>query len=155
MSTHEVNKAKLALAASGALSPEEARQVAQHARECADCRRELEVWGAYARGLGQLPQPQIPLGLVARTQARVLRERADAADRRRSSLLFGALAVFAWVFNFAAWFLARALTGGVFEVLGTNLMNAAPWFLVSSMLTWITGAVAAVTLSRDGQRRFL
>jgi len=155
MNEHEATRSKLALAASGALSPEEARQVEQHARECADCRRQLEVWGTYARGLGQLPQPQIPIGLVARTQARILRERADAADRRRSGLMFGGLAVFSWAFNFAVWFLVRAVTGGVLEVFGANLMNATPWFLVSSMLAGITGAVAAVTLSRYGQRRFI
>lgn len=155
MSTHEEMKAKLALAASGALSPEEARQVEQHARECADCRRELESWGAYARGLGQLPQPTIPLGLVARAQARVLRERAEAADRRRSSLMFGALAVFSLASSFAVWWAAQTLTGGVLAVFGINLVSAGPWFLVSSLMTWITAAAAAVTLNRYGERRFL
>lgn len=155
MSSHEANKARLVLAAAGALSPEELRQVEQHARECEVCRRELEVWGGYARGLGQLPQPELPLGLVARTQARVLRERAGAADRRRSSLMFGALAVFSWVNSLVVWSVARALTGGVLEVFGTNLVSAGPWFLGFSMVAWITAAVAAVTLGRYGERRFL
>ena len=154
MSTHEVNKARLALAVAGALSPEELRQVEQHARECEACRRELEVWGVYTRGLGQLPQPALPLGLVARTQARVLRERAEAGDRRRSSLMFGALAVFSLAITFAVWWVARVLTGGVLEVFGMNLVSAGPWFLVFSMVAWITAAVAAVTLGRYGERRF-
>lgn len=153
MSTHD--KSRLALAAAGALSPNETRQVEQHTRECAECRRELEMWGTYARGLGRLPQPALPLGLVARTQARVLRERADGADRRRGVLLFGCLAVFSWAFNFAVWFIVRALVGGVFEVFGVNLINAAPWFLVSSVAAWITAVAVALTLSRFGQRRFV
>jgi anti-sigma factor RsiW len=153
MSTHEVNRAKLALAAAGSLPPEELQQVEQHARECPACRRELEVWGAYARGLGQLPQPMLPLGLVARTQARVLRERTEAAERRRSGLMFGAFAVFSWAFSFAVWSVAQALTGGVLEVFGTNLVSAGPWFLVSSVMAWITAATAAVTLGRYSERR--
>jgi anti-sigma factor RsiW len=153
MSKHEVTRAKLALAAAGSLPPEELQQVEQHARECPACRRELEVWGAYARGLGQLPQPMLPLGLVARTQARVLRERTEAAERRRSGLMFGAFAVFSWAFSFAVWSVAQALTGGVLEVFGTNLVSAGPWFLVSSVMAWITAATAAVTLGRYSERR--
>ena len=155
MSTHELNRARLALAAAGALSPEELQQVEQHVRECQACRRELDVWGVVARGLGQLPQPMLPPGLVARTQARVLRERAEAADRRRSGLMFGAFAVFSWAFSFAVWSVAQALTGGVLEVFGTNLVSAGPWFLVSSVMAWITAAAAAVTLGRHGERRLL
>lgn len=155
MSTHEVNRAKLALAAAGALPTEELQQVEQHARECPACRRELEVWSAYTRGLGQQPQPMLPLGLIARTQARVLRERAEAAERRRSGLMFGAFAVFSWAFSFAIWSVARALTGGVLEVFGTNLVSAGPWFLVSSVMAWITAAAAAVTLGRHSERGLL
>jgi hypothetical protein len=155
MSKHETNRAKLALAAAGALSNEELLEVEQHARECQICRRELEVWGVYTRGLGQLPQPTLPVGLVARTQARVLRERADAADRRRSGLMLGALAVFSWATSFAVWSVARAVTGGVLEVFGMNLVSAWPWFLVSSMTASITAAAVAATLSRRGERRFL
>jgi hypothetical protein len=155
MSTHEVNKAKLALAAAGALTPEELRQVEQHARECQACRRELEVWGVYTRGIGQLPQPALPLGLVARTQQRVLRERAEAVERKRSGLMIGAFAVFSWAFSFAVWSVAQVLTGGVLEVFGTNLVSAGTWFFVSSVMAWITAAAAAATLGRYSERRLL
>src|SRR6185295_15184640 len=107
MSTHELNRAKLALAAAGALPQEELLQVEQHARQCPVCLRELEVWSVYARGLGQLPQPTLPLGLVARTQAKVLSERADAADRRRDAVMLGFLAAFSWASSVAFWVVAR------------------------------------------------
>jgi anti-sigma factor RsiW len=155
MSAHDVNKGKLALAAAGALPPEELQQVEQHARECPACRRELEVWGSYTRGIGQLPQPMLPPGLVARTHARVLREREEAAERRRNALMCGAFAVFSWAFSFAVWSVTQVLTGGVLEVFGTNLVSAGPWFLGSSVMAWITAATAAVTLGRQGQRRLL
>jgi hypothetical protein len=154
MSRHELIRSKVALAASRVLSPEEAREVEQHARECVACRRELEVWGFYSRGLGGLPQPALPLGLVARTQARILRERADATERRRHAVLLGGLAVFSWLVNLAFWSVARALTGGVLEVLGMNLVSAFSWFLVSSMLALITAAVSAGMLGGRGVRRF-
>jgi hypothetical protein len=155
MNSHERISAKLTLAAAGALSREELQEVEQHARECAACRRELGVWGVYARGLGQLPQPTLPLGLVARTQATVLRRREAAAERRRGTLLFAAFAVFSWGFNFAVWWVARALTGGELEVFGTNLVGAVPWFLVSSVMAGITAAAAAAMLGRSGERRLL
>ncbi len=155
MSSHELTRSKLAFAASGGLSPEEVREVDQHARECVACRRELEIWGFYARELGGLPQPALPLGLVARTQARILRERADATERRRHAVLLGVLAVFSWLVNLAFWSIARALTGGVLEVLGMNLVSAFSWFLVSSMLALITAAVSAGMLGGRGVRRFL
>jgi anti-sigma factor RsiW len=153
MTPHE-SRATLALAASGGLSPEEARKVEQHLRECPECRRELETWGAYTRGLAELPQPTLPLGLVARTQARVLREREGAVARRRQALLLGSLAVFSWLVHAALWSAARVVTGGVLEVFGVNLVSAFSWFVVYSMLAVITATVSAVMLGRDRVRRF-
>jgi|SRR6185295_5627491 len=153
MSTHELNRAKLALAAAGALPQEELLQVEQHARQCPVCLRELEVWSVYARGLGQLPQPTLPLGLVARTQAKVLSERADAADRRRDAVMLGFLAAFSWASSVAFWVVARALTGGVLEAFGTNWVGAVPWFLASALLAWMTAAAAAITLGRRREIR--
>jgi predicted anti-sigma-YlaC factor YlaD len=153
MNTHETNKARLALAEAGALTREELLEVQQHARECESCRGELERWGLYAQALRQQPQPVLPMDLVARTQARVLLAREEAADRRRSNLMFGAFAVFSWSLNFAAWYVARVVTGGVWEVLGTNLVSASSWFVMSSILACTTAAVAAVALRMERERR--
>lgn len=153
MNTHETNKARLALAAAGALTREELLEVQQHARECESCRGELESWGLYAQALRQQPQPVLPIDLVARTQARVLRQREEAAERRQSNLMFGALAAFSWSINFAVWFVVRVWTGGVLEVYGTNLLSTGSWFVISSILACTTAAVAAVALSAERERR--
>ncbi|MBZ5634786.1 MAG: zf-HC2 domain-containing protein [Acidobacteriia bacterium] len=156
MTEHESVRAMLALAAAGALDPEEVRRVEQHAQGCERCRRDLETWAVYTRGLRKLPQPSAPEGLVQRTQARILQERAGAAARRRSELFLGALAIFGWVAGWSFWTLARAVTGGSLNVLGANLMNGLTWSLVSTALVWMTAATAALMLGRRREmRRFL
>ena len=102
------------------------------------------------------PQPAAPKGLVQRTQARILRDRAHAADRRRSELLLGALVVFGWASGWVFWTLARVATGGNLNVLGTNLVSGLTWSLVSTVLVWMTAATAALMLGRRREmRRFL
>ena len=156
MTEHESVRAMLALAASGTLGPEEQRRVDQHARECEQCRRDLETWAAYAQGLRRLPQPSAPEGLVQRTQARILQERAHAADRGRSEWLLAALAIFGWGSGWAFWTLARAITGGSLNVFGANVMNGLTWSLASTVLVWMTAATAALMLGRRREmRRYL
>ena len=153
--SHEFVRSQLPLAAAGALSHEELRVVTDHASACESCRRELEVWGLYGKGLQQLPQPVIPADLFARTHRSVLRDRAESLERRRNAWMLCALAVFSWVTSFGFWIVVRALTGGTLEVLGANLVDAGPWILFSSILTWITAGVAAATLgSQRYTRRF-
>jgi hypothetical protein len=153
---HEWIRAQLPLAAAGALGSDELSELLQHAGKCELCRRELELWGSYARGLRELPQPVIPADLISRTHRAVLKDRAETLDRRTNGLMLGALAVFSWVISFAFWIVVRAVTGGTWELLGTNVVAAGPWLLFSSMLTWITAGVAAVTLGSQRQaRRFL
>ncbi|HLY20748.1 MAG TPA: zf-HC2 domain-containing protein [Bryobacteraceae bacterium] len=150
MSGHESIKELLALAAGGALDAPEQRRLEEHARECPACRRELEIWSAYSQGLHQLPQPAAPAQLVERTRARVWQERASAADRRWDEMMLGALALFAWTVGLTAWFVARIFTGGALVFLGTNLVRFGTWSAISTVLVWLTAAVAALAL---GKRR--
>ena len=80
MSTHESIRNMLPLSAAGALNQQEQLQVEAHARNCEICRTELDAWSVYAAGLRGLPQPAAPADLIARTQARILRERETAAS---------------------------------------------------------------------------
>jgi len=156
MSEHESVRAMLPLAAAGVLGPEETRRVEQHSESCELCRRDLETWSAYTQGLRKLPQPSAPEGLVQRTQARILQQRAHAADRRKSELMLGALAIFGWGSGWALWTLARAITGGSLNVFGANLVNGLTWSLVSMAVAGITAATAALMLGRGREmRRFL
>lgn len=150
MSEHECMREVLALAAAGTLDPGEQRRLDQHVRECAACRRELETWCGYAAGLRRLPQPPVPATLVERTRARILQERAAAADRRWDDLMLAALALFAWTVGLSFWFLLRVFAGGALVIMGTNLLRLGTWSALSTVLVWLTAAVAALAL---GKRR--
>lgn len=140
----------LALAAAGALDAQEQRRLQEHARECAACRREMEIWSGYSQGLRQLPQPPIPAQLMERTRARLVEEHAAAADRRWDELMLGALALFAWTVGLTFWLVARIVTGGQLIFMGANLVRFGTWSAGSTVLVWLTAAVAAIAL---GKRR--
>jgi hypothetical protein len=150
MTEHDVIAAMLPLAASGALDAREQRRVEDHARQCPPCRREMEIWSGYAQGLGQLPQPSVPAQLMERTRLRLVSERAAAADRRWDELMLGALVLFAWTLGLTFWFVARIVTGGELVVMGANLVRFGTWSAGSTVLVWLTAAVAAIAL---GKRR--
>lgn len=156
MNEHESVRAMLPLAVSGLLGPEDVCRVEEHARTCELCRSDLETWSAYAQGLRKLPQPSAPAGLMERTRARIIQEHAVAAGRRRHAWLLGALVAFGWMSSLAFWVVARALTGGVFTVMGVNLVSGVAWSLGSTVLAWTTVAAAAMMLGRGREmRRFL
>jgi predicted anti-sigma-YlaC factor YlaD len=140
----------LALAAAGALDAPQQRRLEEHARECSACRRQLEIWNSYSQGLRNLPQPPVPTQLMERTRARLLNERATTADRRWDALMLGALALFAWTVGLTFWFVARIVTGGELMIMGANLVRFGTWSAGSTVLVWLTAAVAALAL---GKRR--
>ena len=155
MNDHEKIRTQVALAAAGALSQDESVQVQRHLKECETCRREFEIVGSYAGGLRQLPQPTIPADLVARTQARILVTRAGVTNHGDAAMFVG-MAVLSWVMTLSTWVAIRMLAGGSLNVLGTNLLSPAPWFLTSFAVTSATAGVAALMLrSRREARRTL
>ncbi|HLQ77240.1 MAG TPA: zf-HC2 domain-containing protein [Terriglobia bacterium] len=151
MNIHASIRAMLPLAAADALDAEEMRQVEQHVRSCDECRRELDTWGVYTAGLQRLPQPSVPVHLIARTQEQVLREHEHSATLRSGSLMFSGLAIYAWVVNIALWGVARVVTGGKLCVLGTNLLSLETWLLVSFIVGGTTAVTAALALKHHGE----
>jgi predicted anti-sigma-YlaC factor YlaD len=151
MNTHESIRKMLPLAAAGALDSQQQLQVESHVRGCESCRIELDEWAVAASGLRKLPQPLVPAGLLARTQARVLRERAAAASMRWNGVALCGLGVFSWITSVAVWLIVRELSGGKFEVLGTNLVSAGPWFLVSFVVASITATATALLVGNRGE----
>ena len=151
MNTHESIQKMLPLAAAGALSEREQLQVDAHAQACEICRRELDEWSVYATGLRKLPQPMAPADLIARTQAKILREREAAAAERWNGLTLCGLAAFSWVASIGFWLLVRLLLGGRLELFGTNLVSAGPWFLVSFAVASITSAATALLVGNRGE----
>jgi len=155
MNTHEHIRALLPLASSGLLSREEMLSVEQHVRNCEPCRHELNSWGSYVKGLTQLPQPAVPAHLIARTQARILRERETTDEMKSRVILFAGLSLLSWVVNLVMWKLVQDLTGGRFEVLGMNLVSAGPWFLISFMFSGTAAVAAAISLKEFSGGRTL
>jgi len=156
MNTHEHIRTLLPLASSGSLGREEMLAVEQHVRTCEECRHELNGWGSYTAGLKRLPQPAIPAYLVARTQARILREREASGEIKSRTFLFAGLSLLSWAFNFLMWKLVQELTGGRFDVLGVNLVSAGPWFLVSFVVCGTSAIAVAVSMKEfSGDRRTL
>jgi len=150
MNEHQSMRDLMALAAAAALPAPEQRRLDEHVRICPDCRRDLETWSAYAQGLRRLPQPAVPAQLMERTRARILQERAAAADRRWNDLMLGALALFAWTVGLSFWFLLRIFTGGALVIMGANLLRLGTWSAISTVVVWLTAAAAALTV---GKRR--
>jgi len=150
MSEHEASKELLVLASAGVLDAQEQRRLDEHVRECEVCRRELEIWSAYSQGLRQIPQPVVPAHLMERTRARIGQERATAADRRWDELMLAALALFAWTVGLTSWFVLKIFTGGALVIMGANLVRFGTFSAISTVMVWLTAAVAAMLL---GKRR--
>ena len=155
MTEHESIQAMLALAAAGALDPVELARVQQHAESCEMCRREFNVWSSYARGLSELPQPAVPVGLLERTRARILElsedQREASAAQRREALILAALGLFGWVASLTTWTLLRILSGGGLQVFGLDLVSGATWPLASTVFAWMTAATAVAMLGRRSE----
>lgn len=140
MTGHEELRKMLALAAAGILDASEQRTVEQHVRECDECRRELEILTGYSAGLGSMPQPVVPEGLVERTRLRVAEAGWAAAERRSRDLMLALLVVFSWVVGAGVWMAAREITGGAVSAL-----------VASTLLTWMTAGAAVVLLGKGDE----
>src|SRR5262245_3371376 len=93
---HEAMRTQLPVAAAGAVNGDELTAALAHTAGCESCRRELYLWGSYARGLRQLPQLTIPAHLLRRTQVRVLQYQESSREKRQYILMVGAFVLLSW-----------------------------------------------------------
>jgi anti-sigma factor RsiW len=152
MNEHDAVRSLLALAAAGALDNEEQARVSRHTAACSSCRQELEAWGGYAAGMRRLGQPHAPAWLAERTHARILRQRSDAAERRRRATTLVALSLFAWSVSLATWLGARVLAGNSVAPVPAEYLQLSIWSLGSTVLVWMTVTAAAVMLAKRPSR---
>ena len=129
MHDHEEIRELLTLAAAGALSGDEQKQVEEHLRSCPGCKAEFAAWGLLTGALEQMPTPQAPMGLVERTRLRLEKQAELAAERRQQHWLFFWLTVFAWA--------TTLLTLPLFQFLGERVNN---WIDLSWTHLGVTGA---------------
>ena len=160
MSEHDQIRELLALAAAGALTSAEEKQVAVHVRSCIACSNELEAWRPIASELRRLPTPQPSSWLVPATLARAEAKLAEQAehDWNRRVLIFAI--AFAWLLTIASWPAFHFVSGRFGSLLGlqfTRTLFGQTWisFAAFTALGWLAGGVAAVMLGsrQRGERR--
>ncbi len=152
MNDHDEIRALLALAAAGALEPDEEDRVAGHIRSCSDCANEAASWQSIAGHLRRLPTPQPSAALVQRTRALAEARFVEEAEARwqRGVLIF--VVTFAWVLTIVSWPLFRLITGGLLDLLDPRLNQTWITFAGFTTLVWLTGGTAAVLLSLRQRR---
>jgi anti-sigma factor RsiW len=156
VSEHASIRELLSLAAAGVLEPDEQRRVQHHVAVCDACRREIEVWQSYSRELVRLPAPVAPKHLAERTCARILEQRAAAAQRRWDDIVLGVLVLLGWTVSLVAWVVFRLFSGGMLSVVETSFVTILTWLGASTVFAWLTAAVAAVMLGgRRSVRRMV
>jgi anti-sigma factor RsiW len=141
----------LALAAAGALDPEEAARVEAHLRDCAACASEAGAWRSLVERLGGMPAPRPSRALVARAVEAVeglLAERRESAWNR-AALAF--LVAFAWTMAVVSWLLVDLLTGELALRIERSFGPPAAWYAAYLVTGWFSAAVAAVLLGRRRQ----
>jgi anti-sigma factor RsiW len=136
LESHEKIRELLALAAAGALTPEEELLVARHRETCDECSAELERWDVLTGGLRRLPTPQPRATVVERARAQAETRLAEEIEHRwqRAVIIF------------------RLITGALLTRFGPGFNHS--WFLFAAftILVWATGGVAAVLLGRHRQQ---
>ncbi len=170
MSEHDKIRELLALAAAGALTAAEEKQVAEHVRSCVSCSNEFDAWRPIAAELRRLPAPQPSSWLAQATLARAeakLTEQAEH-DWNRRVMIF--VLSFAWLLTIATWLAFHFVSGRFGSLLGPQFSHthfshtlfsqtlfSQTWisFAAFTALEWLAGGVAAVILAirQRGERR--
>jgi anti-sigma factor RsiW len=150
--SHEKIRELLALAAAGALGPEEDLLVARHRETCDECSAELERWGALTGGLRRLPTPQPRAAVVERARAQAEARLAEEREHRWHLAVMIFVVLYAWILTTMSWQLFRLITGGLLTRFEPGFNHS--WFLFAAftILVWATGGVAAVLLGRHRQQ---
>lgn len=133
----------LALAAAGELEPDEQEKLNAHLRACRDCAARLDSFSNIATALGKLPPAQLPLGLAARTQARVTAEMAQRAERRRHQLLLALLICFAWVVTLVTLFLGSHFASSLAEIIRVSPAQFVDGFISYAFFSALASAAFA------------
>jgi anti-sigma factor RsiW len=151
---HKVLHELLSLAAAGALDAGEQQRIDEHLRECSECQKEFQAWSRITGSLRDMPAPQAPAGLVARTRARMENARAAKAERWRHQIILGCLVLFAWIVTLLSFPVLRMAGNGLAELLHMSTSDVSTWVALYVLLGWIGTGVAAglLGLRRQNER---
>ena len=152
LDSHEKIYELLALAAAGALTPEEELLVARHRETCKKCSAEMERWRVLTGGLQRLPTPQPRAAVVERARAQAEARLTEEIEHRWQRAVIIFLVLYAWILTVMTWPILRLITAGLLTRFGPGFNHS--WFLFAALtiLVWATGGVAAVLLGRHRQQ---
>lgn len=155
MSEHDKVRELLALAAAGALTAAEEKQVADHVRSCVSCSNELDAWRPIAIELRRLPMPQPSSWLLQATLARAKAKLADEAEHDWNRHVIFFVVVLAWLLTIASWRVFDFVSPHFGTLLGPQFGHTWISFAAFTALGWLAGGVAAVMLAvrQSGERR--
>jgi anti-sigma factor RsiW len=141
----------LALAAAGALSPEERERLEAHRRDCAACAAEAAAWRALGEDLRALPAPKASRTLVARTVEAVEERLAERSERAWNRAALGFLVAFAWTLALVAWFVIDLVAGELTVRLARPIGATAAWYAAYLVAGWLSAGAAAALLGRGAR----
>lgn len=152
LESHEEIRELLALAAAGALGPEEDLLVARHLESCDECSAELERWRVVTGGLRRLPTPQPRAAVVERALAQAEIRLAEEREHRWHRAIMIFVVLYAWILTTVSWQVFRLITGGLLTRFQPGFNHSWLLFAAFMSLVWATGGVAAVLLARHRQQ---
>jgi len=144
------------LAAAGALTDQEERELATHTASCKECAADLEGWNELGSALRRLPTPQAPAALVERTQLHLAALALQHAERRHSFRVMAWLILFGWTTTVAAWPVVRLVMDGAASWLDFHFVHQWYGLVGFTAFSWLSAGVAAAVLGlRHRQERRL
>lgn len=152
MTEHEQIREFLALAAAGALLPEEFQRIERHAALCAECAAELQIWHSLSQGLRRLPTPQPRPEIVERARALAEARLAEAAEERWNQRVMLFLTGFAWMMTLVSWPIYRLLSKGLLQWYQPGFVPGWMGFAAWTAFGWIAVGIAAVLLGQQKAR---
>ena len=155
MSEHDKIRELLALAAAGALTSAEEKQVAEHLRSCIACSDELSAWRPIVGGLRRLPTPQPSSWLFQATLARAEAKLIDQAEHDWNHRVVMVVVAFAWLLTMANWLVFHFVSERFGSLLEPQFGHTWISFAAFTGLGWLAGGMAAVVLAvrHRGERR--
>jgi hypothetical protein len=155
MSEHDKIRGLLALAAAGALTSAEQKQVAEHVRSCIACSNELGAWRPIASELRRLPTPQPSSWLVQATLARAAAKLAEQAEHDWNRRVMIVVVAFAWLLTIASWPVFHVVSERFGSLIEPQFSHSWIGFAAFTALGWLAGGVAAGMLAvrQRGERR--
>lgn len=141
----------LALAAAGALDPEEQARVEAHLGECEACAGEAASWRHLVSRLARLPALPPSPALVARSRQAADLRLAECAEQAWNRAALGFLVAFAWTLAVLSWLVMDLVGGSLALRLGLSMGPTLAAYAAYVLAGWLAAGVAALLVGWRAQ----